>query len=45
MLLLISVHNELSRLPFFGVLSKQAGRFLFGTEQHNKRRILLRGVL
>ena len=45
MLLLISVHNELSRLPFFCILSKQIRRFLFGTEQHNKRWLLMYGVL
>ena len=45
MLLLISVRYELSRLPFFGVLSKQAGRFLFGTEQHNKRWLLVHDTL
>ena len=41
MLLLISVHNELSRLPFFCILSKQIRRFLLGAEQHNKRWLLI----
>ena len=41
MLLLISVHNELSRLPFFCILSKQIRRFLLGAEHHNKRWLLI----
>lgn len=41
MLLLISVDNELSRLPLFCILSEQAGCFLLGAEQHNKRRFLM----
>lgn len=45
MLLLISVHNELSRLPFFCILSKQIRRFLLGAEHHNKRWLLIHGVL
>ena len=45
MLLLISVHNELSRLPFFCIRAKQVGCFLLGTEQHNKRRLLVHGIL
>ena len=45
MLLLISVHNELSRLPFFCILSKQMRRFLLGAEHHNKRWLLMYGVL
>ena len=44
MLLLISVDNELSRLPLFCILSEQAGCFLLGAEQHNKRRLLVHGV-
>ena len=32
MLLLISVDNELSRLPIFCILSEQSGYFLLGTE-------------
>lgn len=38
-------HNELSHLPFFCVLSKQTRCFLLGAEQHNKRWLLLHGVL
>ena len=41
MLLLISVHNELPRLPLFCSFSKQAGCFLLGAEQHNKRWLLI----
>ena len=37
MLLLISVDNELSRLPLFCILSEQAGCFLLGAEQHMVR--------
>ena len=45
MLLLPFVTNELSRLLFFCTLSEQARRFLFGTEQHNKGRLLVHGIL
>ena len=38
-------HNELSHLPFFCVLSKQTRCFLLGAEQHNKRWLLMYGVL
>ena len=37
MLLLISVHSDMPRLPFFCIRSKQVGCFLLGAEQHNKR--------
>ena len=43
--LLISVHNELPRLPLFCSFSKQAGCFLLGAEQHNKRWLLMHGIL
>ena len=36
MLLLISAHNELSRLPIPRILSEQSRRFLLGAEQHNR---------
>ena len=36
MLLLISAHNELSRLPILRILSEQSRRFLLGAEQHNR---------
>ena len=39
------VCNELSHLPIFCVLSKQTRCFLLGAEQHNKRWLLLHGVL
>ena len=45
MLLLISAHNELSRLPILRILSEQSRRFLLGAEQHNKGRLLVHGAL
>ena len=45
MLLLPFVSNELSHLPFFCILSEQSGCFLFGTEQHNKKWLLMHGIL
>lgn len=45
MLLLISVHSDMPHLSFFCILSKQSRRFLFGAEQHNKRRLLVHGIL
>ena len=36
MLLLISAHNELSRLPIPRILSEQSRRFLLGAEQHSE---------
>ena len=45
MQLLIPVYNELHCLPFFCILSEQSRRFLFGTEQHNKRWLLMHGIL
>ena len=45
MLLLISVNKKLLRLPILCILSEQSRRFLFGTEQHNKGRLLVHDVL
>ena len=44
-LLLISANKKLPCLPFFRIRPKQSRRFLLGTEQHNKRWLLMHGIL
>ena len=40
-----SPHDHLPHLTLLCILSEQAGCFLLGAEQHNKRWLLMHGVL